>query len=105
MNYSLCHKDTLSHGLYDFHTNEFDLVGYFDNDWSEYLDDRKSTSGFVFFMGSATFTWLSKKQYIVTLSTCEAEYVATSLCVCHSFLATQVTKGDEFFSRKSKLAP
>jgi len=35
-------------------------------------------------MGHTTFTWLSKKQPIVTLSTCEAEYVATSWCVCHA---------------------
>jgi len=35
-------------------------------------------------MGNTTFSWLSKKQPIVTLSTCEAEYVATSLGVCHA---------------------
>jgi hypothetical protein len=35
-------------------------------------------------MGGTTFTWLSKKQLIVTLSTCEAKYVAASLGVSHA---------------------
>jgi hypothetical protein len=35
-------------------------------------------------MRGTTFTWLSKKQSIVTLSTYEAEYVATSLGVSHA---------------------
>jgi hypothetical protein len=43
----------------------------------------KSTSGFTFYVGDTIFTWLSKKQAIVTLSTCEAEYVAASLYVNH----------------------
>jgi hypothetical protein len=34
-------------------------------------------------MGDMAFTWLSKKQPIVTLSTCEVEYVAASWSVCH----------------------
>lgn len=54
--------------------NDFALVGYSDSDWSGDMDDRKSTSaGYVFDMGDMAFTWLSKKQPIVTLSTCEAE--------------------------------
>jgi len=35
-------------------------------------------------MSNTAFTWLSKKQPIVTLSTCEAEYVVASLNVCHA---------------------
>lgn len=54
--------------------NDFALVGYSDSDWSGDMDDRKSTSGYVFDMGDMAFTWLSKKQPIVTLSTCEAEW-------------------------------
>jgi hypothetical protein len=55
-----------------------------DNDWCGDIDDRKSISGYTFYMGGTTFTWLSKKQPIVTLSTCEAEYVAASLGVSHT---------------------
>jgi hypothetical protein len=48
------------------------------------LEDRKSTTGFVFFMRETTFTWTSKKQSIVVLSTCEAEYIIVTSCVCHA---------------------
>jgi len=47
------------------------------------MDNRKSTISFVFYIGDIVFTWSSKKQSIVTLSTCKATYVATSSCVCH----------------------
>ena len=59
-------------------------MGYSDSDWCGDIGDRKSTSGYVFFMGDTVFTWLSKKQPIVTLLTCETEYVAASWCVCHA---------------------
>ncbi|GKC55019.1 hypothetical protein Tco_1077764 [Tanacetum coccineum] len=39
--------------------------------------------GFLFFLGNNAFTWSSKKQPIATLSSCEAEYVAATSCVCH----------------------
>ena len=77
-------RGTESLGLYYSRTNEYKLVGYSDSDWCGDVDDRKSTAGYVFYMGDTAFTWLSKKQPIVTLSTCEAEYVAASWCVCHA---------------------
>jgi hypothetical protein len=73
----------ISLGLFYSKAEEFKVMGYTDNDWCGDIDDRKSTLGYMFFMGDTTFTWLSKKQQIVTLSTCEAEYVAVSWCVCH----------------------
>ena len=94
-------KGTLSHGLFYCCTNEFDLVGYSDSDWCGDVDDRKSTSGFVFFNGSTTFTWLLKKQLIVTLSTCEAEYIVASSCVCHAIWLRKLLKEMNFNQEKS----
>ena len=37
-----------------------------------------------FSWGNTTFTWMSKNQSIVTLSTCEAEYIATTSYICHA---------------------
>jgi hypothetical protein len=76
-------KGTIDFGLFYSYSNSFYLVGYSDSDWTEDMDDRKSTTGFVFYMGDTVFTWSLKKQSIITLSTCEAEYVATTTCVCH----------------------
>lgn len=54
------------------------LVGYLDANFAGDLDDRHSTSGYVFFMSQGLVSWSSKKQPIVTLSTVEAEHVALS---------------------------
>ena len=51
------------------------LSGYSDSDWAGDYDTRKSTSGFIFGVGSAAISWSSKLQPTVTLSTCEAEYI------------------------------
>ncbi|KAG8486026.1 hypothetical protein CXB51_019376 [Gossypium anomalum] len=77
-------QGTVSLELFYSNVEDYKLIWYSDSDWCGDLDDRKSTSGYVFFMGNTAFTWLSKKQPIMTLSTCEAEYVAASWCVCHA---------------------
>lgn len=56
------------------------LVGYADSDYAGDLKDRKSTSGYVFMLGSGAVAWSSRKQHIVTLSTAEAEFVAAAAC-------------------------
>ncbi|KAA0047102.1 Copia protein [Cucumis melo var. makuwa] len=75
----LCYlRGTLDYGLFYSSSKEFKLEGYYDNDWAGDTNDRKSTSGYVFFIDNTAFTWSSKKQPIVTLSICEAEYVAAA---------------------------
>jgi hypothetical protein len=51
------------------------LSGYTDSDWAADPDTRRSTSGYVFTLGSAAISWSSKRQPTVSLSTCEAEYI------------------------------
>ena len=77
-------KGMVDYGLFYSSSKEFKLEGYCDSDWAGDTNDRKSTSGFVFFIGNTAFTWSSKKQPIVTLSTCEAEYIAAASCACHA---------------------
>ena len=71
-------KGTLDVGVYYKWSKDVNLLGYTDNDYAWDIDDRKSTSGFVFFPNGAAICWSSRKQKIVTLSSIEAEYVAAT---------------------------
>ncbi|SMR55934.1 unnamed protein product [Zymoseptoria tritici ST99CH_3D1] len=66
------------------HTIQFELVyhgdlqllsGYTDADWAGDIETRRSTSGWVFSLGSGAISWSSKRQTRVALSTVEAEYI------------------------------
>ncbi|KAA0053129.1 integrase [Cucumis melo var. makuwa] len=48
------------------------------------VDDHKSTYGYVFSMGSGVFSWTSKKQSVVALSTTEAEYISLAAAGCQA---------------------
>ena len=65
-------KGTKRFGILYTASENSELVGYTDNDWDGSVDDQKSTSGYVFHMGSGAISWASKKQPIVALSTTEA---------------------------------
>ncbi|KAH9743690.1 hypothetical protein KPL70_003387 [Citrus sinensis] len=53
-------------------------VGYTDSDFMSDKDSRKSTSDYVFTLGSGAISWRSVKQSCIADSTTEAEYVAAS---------------------------
>ncbi|KAF2305887.1 hypothetical protein GH714_008665 [Hevea brasiliensis] len=57
-----------------------DLIGFTNSDYAGDLNDRKSTSGYVFMMGSEAISWSLRKQSIVTLSSTEAEFIAATAC-------------------------
>lgn len=62
--------------------SELELIGYTDSDYCGDLVERKSTSGYLFLLNDAPISWCSKKQSVVALSSCEAEYVAGSFAAC-----------------------
>lgn len=54
------------------------LTGYTDADWGGDEENRRSTSGYVFSKMGGAISWNCKRQEVVALSTCEAEYIALS---------------------------
>ncbi|KAK7368917.1 hypothetical protein VNO80_10950 [Phaseolus coccineus] len=58
------------------------LIAFADSDYAGDVDDRRSTSGYVFMLGTWAVSWSSKKQPVVTLSTTEAEFIAVASCAC-----------------------
>jgi hypothetical protein len=59
-----------------------ELLRYSDSDHAGELVKRKSTSGVVFFLGRNIITWTSQKQKVVSLSSCESEYIAAAIAAC-----------------------
>ncbi|KAJ7971778.1 Retrovirus-related Pol polyprotein from transposon TNT 1-94 [Quillaja saponaria] len=59
-------------------------------------DDRRSTSGYVFMLGTGAVSWSSKKQPIVTLSTTEAEFVAATACGCQAIWLRRILEDQHF---------
>ena len=60
------------------------LRGYSDSDMAGDVDDRKSTTGMIFYLGPNPISWNSQKQKVVALSSCEAEYIAASMAACQA---------------------
>lgn len=61
---------------------EKEPIGFSDSDLAGDIDDRKSTIGVIYFLGAKPITWVSQKQRVVALSSCEAEYVAATAAAC-----------------------
>eukprot|EP00253_Pinus_taeda_P022083 PITA_22083 len=52
-----------------------DIHGFVDVDWAGDLDQRRSTSGYVFNLFGGPVSWMSKKKSVVALLTTEREYM------------------------------
>ena len=67
-------KGTLFHGFHFLAQSSLELHAYGDADWTGDLNDRRSTTGYCFLLGSSLISWRNKKQSIVAHSSTEAEY-------------------------------
>ncbi|XP_052728353.1 secreted RxLR effector protein 161-like [Vigna angularis] len=63
---------------------EVQITSYSDADWCGDKEDRKSTAGYIFFMGGTPISWSSRKEPVVALSSCEAEYIAACEATCQA---------------------
>ena len=85
-------KGTIDHGLFYQKGKKIDFTAYSDSNYAGDLDDRRSTSGSVFMMGTTAVSWASKKQPVVSLSTTEAEYIAAASCACQCIWLRRILK-------------
>ncbi|GJZ09464.1 hypothetical protein Tco_0543747 [Tanacetum coccineum] len=76
-------KGSLDLGIMFERNKVMKLEGYVDNDWAGSIDDSKSTSGYIFTLGSGVFCWNSKKQNIVAQSSIEYISVAGACKSCY----------------------
>lgn len=68
------------------------LIGFSDSDWCGDQVDRRSTTGYLFKFLNAPISWCSKKQPVVALSSCEAEYIAASYAACQALWLDSLIK-------------
>jgi hypothetical protein len=71
-------RGTVDFGLVLHQSPSAELVAYTDADWTGCPDTRRSTSGYVVFLGGNLISWSSKRQPVVSRSSAEAEYLAVA---------------------------
>jgi hypothetical protein len=86
-------KGVLDYGLCYIGDHDFGLYGYTDSDWARSVSDRKSNSRCCFSLGSAMTSWQSRKQSSTSLSTAEAEYIATCSASCEAIWLRKLLTG------------
>ncbi|XP_050890188.1 uncharacterized mitochondrial protein AtMg00810-like [Lathyrus oleraceus] len=70
---------TMEHRIRFEKNSKLEAKDYCDSGWARSADDMKSTSGYVFNLGSSVISWCSKKQDTVAQSSAGAKYLAASL--------------------------
>ncbi|XP_068323258.1 uncharacterized mitochondrial protein AtMg00810-like [Pyrus communis] len=75
-----------------FRPEDLDIQAYTDADWAGDPNDRRSTTGFVVFLGSNPISWSSKKQHTVSRSSTEVEYRAMATTTAEIIWIQQLLK-------------
>lgn len=64
---------TLDYGIH-VQPSKLSLQAYSDVDWVGDPNDRRSTSGYIVYLGSSPISWVSTKQQTLSRSSTEAKY-------------------------------
>jgi hypothetical protein len=75
---------TIDLGVHIRRSTTVDLIAYSDADWAGCPDTRKSTSGYVVFLGDNLVSWSSKRHHTVSHSSAEVEYRAVAKAVAET---------------------
>jgi len=96
-------KGTSSYGIHLTHGSSLSLHGFTYADWAWSVDDRKSISRYIDFLGTTPVSWKSVKQHTIARSSTKVEYKAlvdgtgevlwlcyllTDLCFSPSYVTT-----------------
>ena len=72
-------KGTIEYGItFVRQKSDLSVVGYVDADYARDLDDRRSTTGYVFTLARGPICWKPMIQSMFAMSMTEAEYMATA---------------------------
>uniref|UniRef100_A0A2N9I2A4 Reverse transcriptase Ty1/copia-type domain-containing protein n=1 Tax=Fagus sylvatica TaxID=28930 RepID=A0A2N9I2A4_FAGSY len=84
----VCTRPDLAHAILERHCGTWDLIfktagtnsviGYVDANYAGDVDDRRSTTGYLFTLLGGPICWKSTLQSIVAMSTIEVEYMAVA---------------------------
>jgi hypothetical protein len=88
-------NDTLLYGIWYSRETNLVIAVYFDANWAENADDRKSTSRGWFYVGNNLVAWTSKKQATISLSTAGS--------CCTQLLWMKTLLGDYGFSQDTMI--
>ena len=84
------------------HTDTLRVVGFSDFDYANCVNDKKSTSCYIFMMAKGVVSWKSVKQTLTASSTMEAEYVACYEATCHAIWLRNFISALEVFHSISR---
>ncbi|XP_052485200.1 secreted RxLR effector protein 161-like [Gossypium raimondii] len=89
-------QGTNDFGIFYKKGEKSNMIGFTDSDYVGDQDDRRSTSGYVFMLGTGVISWSSKKQSIYTLSNTKVEFVANTTCACQAIWLKRILEQLQF---------
>ncbi|GJR07847.1 ribonuclease H-like domain, reverse transcriptase, RNA-dependent DNA polymerase [Tanacetum coccineum] len=89
------YQRTKDYGITYKHNRGNKLQGFSDSSYGVNTQERKGTTGIIFYYGESSISWSTQKQAIVALSSCESEFIAATQEVWLKRLLSKLTHSKE----------